>query len=466
MSDLSKNDIVKVEITDINNLGCGVGRLSDGRVIFVKGAVTGDVIDTKLIKINSSYAVGKLEKIIKRSAVRDDSGDCESAESCGGCVYRHITYDTEKEIKRNYVKHAFAKVGLSDVAVNDLHTDGKISGYRNKAQYPFSMTKNGITAGFYALRSHIVLPAFGCLLQPSIFGDILSCVCSFANERKLTVYDEKSGRGLLRHLYLRMGEKTGEIMLCLVINGKELPSEKEFVDLIRSKYPEAVSIMLNFNEKSTNVVLGKEYRLIFGRPYIEDILCGKRFRISPESFYQVNHGGAEMLYSIVKEKVLFEEKEKPSVLDLYCGTGTIGLSMAENLRELTGIEIVEGAVECARANAELNGVRNAKFYAGDAKDIGTLFESVESRYGRLSCDVVIVDPPRKGCSPEVIDFIAKRNIDKVVYVSCDPDTLARDCVLFEHHGYDIGEAEPVDMFPRTGHIETVVLLSRKKQRIE
>lgn len=461
MSDLSKNDIARVDVTDINNLGCGVGRLSDGRVIFVKGAVTGDVIDARLIKINSSYAVGKLERIIKRSPIRDNGGDCESAEGCGGCVYRHIIYDAEKEIKRSYVKHAFAKVGLSDVTVNDLHTSGRTTGYRNKAQYPFSMGKNGITAGFYALRSHNVLPAFGCLLQPSVFGEILSCVCAFANEKSLTVYDEKSGIGLLRHLYLRIGENTGEIMLCLVINGKELPSEKEFVELIRSKYPEAVSIMLNFNEKNTNVVLGKEYKIIFGRPYIEDVLCGKRFRISPESFYQVNHGGAEMLYSIVKKKVLLGEQSKPSILDLYCGTGTIGLSMAEDITELVGLEIVEGAVECARINAELNGVKNASFYAGDAKNIGTLFESVESRCGRLSPDVVVIDPPRKGCSPEVIEFIAKRNIAKVVYVSCDPDTLARDCVLFEHHGYNIGEVDPVDMFPRTGHVESVVCLSRK-----
>ena len=461
MYNLKKNEIVELNIEDINNLGAGVSHLEDGRVVFVRGAVTGDKVKAKIIKVNTNFVVARLEEIIEPSVYRDIECFCTASESCGGCVYRHITYEHEKEIKKSYVKHAFIKVGLPDVVINDVHSTERIKSYRNKAQYPFTMTKNGIVGGFYASKTHNVVPAFDCSLQPQIFGEILRVVCDFANQKKLTVYDEETGKGLLRHLYLRHGEGTGEIMLCLVINGDKIPDAREFVDLINNKFPNVTSIQLNFNKKNTNVVLGNEYKVLFGERYIEDLLCGVRFRITPESFYQVNHDGAEMLYGLAKEKAICDFDDKISLVDMYCGTGTIGLSMADIAKEIVGVEIVEGAVECAKINAKLNNFENAKFYAGDAKDIESLFASVEAQHGALNPDVVMLDPPRKGCTPEVIEFLAKREIKHIVYVSCDPDTLARDCKMFASLGYIIGEVDPVDMFPRTGHVESVVCLTRK-----
>ena len=461
MYNIKKNDIVELEITDINNLGAGVSHLEDGRVVFVRGAVTGDKIQAKIIKVNTNFAVARLEQVIEPSIHRGDKEVfCNASESCGGCVYRHITYEHEKEIKKSYVKHAFIKAGLPEVVINDVHSTNETCGYRNKAQYPFTMTKQGIVAGFYATKTHNVVPAFDCALQPKIFGEILRFVCNFANEKNLTVYDEESCKGLLRHLYLRYGKNTGEIMVCIVINGDKMPCEREFTERICEEFSCVKSVQINVNKKITNVVLGSEYRTLAGERYIKDVLCGVRFRITPESFYQVNHDGAEILYGLAKEKAILGFNEKISLVDMYCGTGTIGLSMADAVSELVGVEIVEGAVECAKVNAKLNGFENAKFYAGDAKDIESLFASVEAQHGELCPDVVILDPPRKGCTPEVIEFLVKRDIKRIVYVSCDADTLARDCKMFSDLGYIIGEIDPVDMFPRTGHIENVVKIHR------
>lgn len=461
MSDIKKNDTVELLVTDLNNLGAGVAHTDDGRVIFVRGAVTGDRVLAKIIKVNTSFAVARLEEIIEPSPYRESDEFCNSAQSCGGCVYRHINYDHEKELKKNYVKHAFIKAGLPDVKINDVHSTNRTFEYRNKAQYPFAQTKTGVTAGFYAAKTHNVVPAFDCALQPEAFGEILRKVCSFATEKSISVYSEETGTGLLRHLYIRMGQKTGQIMVCLVLNGEKIPCESELVERLTERFDGIKSIQINTNTKNTNVVLGEKYRVLFGESYIEDILCGLRFRITPESFYQVNHDGAEILYGIAKEKALCGFDYPVSLVDMYCGTGTIGLSMADGVRELVGVEIVEGAVECAKINARLNGFENAEFYAEDAKDIEGLFASVESRRGKLLPDVVILDPPRKGCTPEVINFLASREIPRIVYVSCSADTLARDCKLFSDLGYSVGEVDPVDMFPKTGHVESVVCLTRR-----
>lgn len=461
MYNIRKNDLVELNIEDINNLGAGVSHLEDGRVVFVRGAVTGDRIKAKIIKVNTNFAVARLDEIIQASEFRDNECFCGVSESCGGCVYRHITYEHEKELKKSYVKHAFIKVGLPDVIVNDLHSTNETKGYRNKAQYPFAMTKQGIVAGFYASKTHNVVSAFDCALQPKAFGEILRAVCDFANEKKLSVYDEESGKGLLRHLYLRYGKNTGEIMLCIVLNGEKMPCESDFIETIVTDFPSVKSIQINVNTKNTNVVLGNTYRTLYGERYIEDVLCGVKFRITPESFYQVNHDGAELLYSLAAQKATEGFDKKISLVDMYCGTGTIGLSMADRVSELVGVEIVEGAVECAKINAKINGFENAKFYAGDAKDIESLFASVEAQHGALNPNVVILDPPRKGCTPEVIEFLSRRNINRIVYVSCDADTLARDCKMFSDCGYTIGDVDPVDMFPRTGHVESVVCLTRK-----
>ena len=262
MFNIKKNDTVELLIEDINNLGAGVSHLEDGRVIFVRGAVTDDKIKAKIIKVNTNFAVARLEEIITPSEFRDNECFCNASESCGGCVYRHITYEHEKEIKKNYVKHAFIKAGLPDVVINDVHSTNQTKAYRNKAQYPFAMTKQGIVAGFYASKTHNVVPAFDCSLQPKIFGEILRDVCNFANQNNLSVYDEESGKGLLRHLYMRIGEKTGQIMLCLVINGDKLPKENQFVEFFTTEYNCISSIQINNNEKNTNVVLGEKYSVL------------------------------------------------------------------------------------------------------------------------------------------------------------------------------------------------------------
>ncbi|MBQ8207709.1 MAG: 23S rRNA (uracil(1939)-C(5))-methyltransferase RlmD [Clostridia bacterium] len=456
---LKKDDIVTVRINEINNLGSGVGKLAEsGIVVFINGAVTGELVKAKLIKVNKSYCVGRLEEIIEPSPYRENSF-CSAPLSCGGCVYRHVNREHELELKKNYVRHAFIKVGLPDVEVNDVLHLPERSGYRNKAQYPIGISKNGVIAGFYAAKTHKIIPYDNCALQPQIFSDILRAFCSFATLKKITVYDEESGKGLLRHLYLRMASATGEIMLCAVINGDKLPYSDEFSALMTAEFPQIKSIMLNINKKNTNVVLGDEYRCISGKPYITDVLCGKKFMISPGSFYQVNRDGAELLYGTAAKLADFKGNE--TILDLYCGIGTIGLSMADKVGEVIGIEIVPEAVECAKKNAELNGISNAEFYCGDASSAPALLENASKMRGGLSPDAVILDPPRKGSTPELITYLSELNVPKIIYISCDPDTLARDCVLFRELGYTIGKVTPVDMFPVAGHVESVVCLKRR-----
>lgn len=460
-SDIKKNTVIELDITDMNNLGAGVSHLPDGRVIFVIGSVVGDRVRAKVIKVNSTYAVARTEEVLKSSLHRARETFCTAPHSCGGCVYRELDYEYERELKESYVRHAFIKAGIPDAVIEPLRTTGRIRAYRNKAQYPFAKAKSGTVAGFYAAKTHNVVPAADCALQPEIFGRIVREICALADRFGLEVYDETERCGLLRHLYLRLAEATGQVMLCLVINGRALPHADEIVASIRAAFPEIASIQLNINTESTNVVLGREYKLLYGERYIEDVLCGVRFRITPESFYQVNHDGAELLYSLARERALEGTDGNTCLVDMYCGTGTIGLSMADSLTSLVGIEIVDGAVECARENARINGFENAEFYASDAGNIEKIFASVEENRGALKPDAVVLDPPRKGCSREVIEFLASRKIPRIVYVSCDPDTLARDCKLFSDLGYAIGTVTPVDMFPRTGHVECVCLLTRE-----
>ncbi|MBR3966787.1 MAG: 23S rRNA (uracil(1939)-C(5))-methyltransferase RlmD [Clostridia bacterium] len=456
---LKKDDTVTVRINEINNLGSGVGKLEGGCVIFINGAVTGELVRAKLIKVNKSFCVGKLEEILEPSPYRENSF-CHAPLSCGGCVYRHVKREHELELKKSYVEHSFIKVGLSDIKVNDVLHLPERSGYRNKAQYPIGIGKNGVTAGFYAAKTHKIIPCLDCALQPAIFGEILSFFCEFATKKGISVYNEESGSGLLRHLYLRYGKSTDEIMVCIVINGDSMPHSDELCTSLTEKIPSVKSIMLNINTKNTNVVLGEKYITLFGKSYITDVLCGKKFNISPGSFYQVNHDTAELLYKTAADLGDFSGNE--TVLDLYCGIGTIGLSMADKVGKIIGIEIVPEAVECAKENARINEIENAEFYCGDASSAEKLFENASKAHGELKPDAVIIDPPRKGSTPELINYLARIDVPKIIYISCDPDTLARDCVLFRELGYTIGDVTPVDMFPATGHIESVVCLSREK----
>ncbi len=455
-----KNEIYTLKIEEVNNLGAGVAHLPDsGIVVFVNGAVTGDLVEAKLIKINKTWCVARLERVVEPSAVRLSEPFCTAPLSCGGCVYRHVTYEHELELKKNYVKHAFIKAGLPDAVIEDVKTTEQIKGYRNKAQYPVGTSKDGIVAGFFAGKTHNIVKADNCSLQPEIFGDILRFVCNFATQNGICAYDEESGKGLLRHVYIRQGKNTDQIMLCLVINGESVPCEADFVAQATKKFAQIKNIMLNFNTKNTNVVLGRDFRCIFGEPYIEDILCGKRFRISAGSFYQVNHDGCELLYKTALEKAGFEGGE--TVYDLYCGIGTIGLSMSDKVGKIVGIEIVDEAVECAKLNARLNGVDNAFYFCGDASSAEKMLDSAKEELGNIIPNAVILDPPRKGSTPELLEYISRLGVEKILYISCDPDTLARDCAILRHLEYEIGTVTPVDMFPRTGHVESVVCLSRK-----
>ena len=460
---MQKNDILRVTIEEINNLGFGVAHAEEkngarGKVIFVRDAVTGDVLDARIIKVNKSYLIAKIERMIEPSALRATDGVCTAA-GCGGCVYQHIQYEHEAKLKRDYVENAFRKAGLSDVRVGELRHTGELTRYRNKAQYPVANGKGGMVAGFYATGTHRIVPMSDCALQPILFGEVVTYICQFCDRNGIRAYEEENGRGELRHIYLRTGADTGEVMVCLVVNGTHLKNEDTLARELMGHFPSVKSVMLNVNRENTNVVLGDDYRCIGGRDYIEDILCGLTFRISAGAFYQVNHNACELLYSIARERAELTGKE--TVLDLYCGIGTIGLSMSKNAEKVIGIEIVEEAVTRAAENAARNDITNAYFYCGDASNAEKLLERAEAAHGDVSGATVIMDPPRKGSTPELIHYLAKRNFERIVYVSCNPDTLARDCVLFKELGYEIGEVTPVDMFPRTGHVESVVCLTRR-----
>ena len=440
-----KNKVYNVNIDTVNHLGYGVCRI-DGMVCFVKGGVTGDELEVKVIKANKNYCIGRVEKIITPSKHRKEQ-TCPVYKKCGGCCFRHITYGHELELKKSFVEAEFKKAKL-DIKVNDVVSAGETVRYRNKAQYPVN-SENKI--GFYAEKTHEVCENSDCALQPEVFGKITNTVKQYLDKYGIKGYNEETGNGLLRHIYIRQGTVTGEIQVCLVINGNTLPHSDALINEL-TKIKNIVSICINVNTKNTNVILGEKYVTLFGKDYIEDELCGFRFRISPASFYQVNHDCAELLYNKVYELVTKAKCDR--VTDLYCGTGTIGLCVAGRLKKckLTGVEIVPEAIENAKINAKTNNIENAEFICADSTD---------TQNGILkNSDVVILDPPRKGITEELANKIAESGVENIVYVSCSPDTLARDIKQFTELGYKCEEATPFDMFPRTGHIETIVSLSK------
>ncbi len=443
-----KNDIYTLNIEGMTNLGFGVARV-DGRVIFVNGAVTGDEVEAKIIKTTSSYAVAKVEKLIKASEIRTDAR-CD-ARGCSSCAYKHIDYSHEIKIKERDVKEAFAKAGMPNVKVAPLVPSPELFGYRNKAQYPVSITKDGeYTVGFFAPKSHRVCEARHCPLAPKIFGEIIDVLCAFFKKHSFSVYDEGSGNGLIRHIYLRRGEVTGETLLTLVVTKDALPHSDELVKIITERFSDVVGILLNVNSEETNVILGEKFITLFGRDHIFDKLGGNMLKISAASFYQVNRGAAELLYRKAAE--LAEPSRDDVLLDLYCGAGSIGLSMANRVRELIGIEIVDAAVICAEENARANGADNAKFYTGDAANTERMLDNAENSLGRkIEPSIIVLDPPRAGCDERLIKYVSALSPKRIVYISCNPTTLARDCKLFEELGYTAGEVTPFDLFPMTGH---------------
>ncbi len=447
---MKKNDIVELNIVDITLDGSGVGKL-DGLAVFVPNAVTGDVLLVKILKVKSNLAYGKIEEIITPSPLRQNT-DCSISQRCGGCSFRHITYAAELNIKENTVKNNFKRLARIDVLLEPIFS-GEQYRYRNKAQYPVSVVDGDVKVGFYSNHTHRVVPCENCLLQPEEFSKIADVIVNFIKKYNISVYNEADKQGLVRHLYLRKAVETKQIMVCLVINGNDLPYSDELVKALRQADYGITSVMLNHNLRDTNVIMGDKCTVLYGDDHITDVLCGVKVKISPLSFYQVNHFVAEKLYEKAAEYV---EPNDKTIIDLYCGAGTIGLSMAKKAKKIYGVEIVPEAVEDAKFNAKENGIDNAEFFCGDAKEAANELKTIG-----VKPDAVIVDPPRKGCDVELINIICEDfSPSRVVYVSCDPATLARDCKLFAEKGYKVIKAAPFDMFPRTGHVETVALLEK------
>ena len=459
---LEKNTIFEAQVTGYTTEGAGVVRTPEGIPVFVPGAAQGDTLRVRVVKSLKTYAFGRIEEILSPSPDRVEE-DCPVSRQCGGCVFRHISYEAELRAKEQRVRDALSRIGgFSDLPVLPILGAQQPDRYRNKAQFPIgSDGEGGILFGFYSTHSHRIIPCKDCLLHPVEFIRAMEAVGRWQAETGETAYDEEMGKGTLRHLYLRKGFASGQVMVCIVANAASLRGEERLCELLRESVPGLSGVLLNRNTERTNVVLGKENRVLWGSELLEDTLCGLRFTLSPHSFYQVNRDQAERLYETAAQYAALTGNE--TVLDLYCGAGTIGLSMAAHAKRLIGVEIVEDAVENARANAARNGVTNAEFFCGDAPKAAAML-----RARGEAPDVVILDPPRKGCGEELVDVVSSMSPRRVVYVSCDPATLARDLRFFTSRGYQPQEARPADLFPRTHHVETVVLLSKlnTKQHIE
>ena len=449
----NKNERFTLTITDINNLGFGVGRAPDGKVVFVAHTADGDECEIEIIKSARDYAVGRLLRLITPSPHRE-APHC-TVRGCGGCAYTVIGYDHERELKRRTVEAAFCKAGVS-VTVGQVQGTGVTCGYRNKAQYPVQSGKDGRPViGFYAPKSHRVAEAAHCPLTPPLFGEICDAVREHMIAYGVRPYDEESGDGLLRHIYLRASEDCREVLLTLVVTKPDYPAADRLVAALTERFPTLVGILLNINRRNTNVILGSEYKTLYGRDHIFDTLADVRLKIAPAAFYQVNRAAAEMLYRKAAELAALSGDEV--LLDLYCGTGSIGLSMAGKVRHLFGIEIVPEAIACARENAAAAGIENATFAVGDAAATGAILR----RHGVEHPDVIILDPPRAGADTALLDTIAALSPSRLVYISCNPATLARDVAYLIGKGFTPGEVTPFDLFPRTGHVESVVCLARK-----
>ncbi len=454
---IKEKDIFDLEITDITDQGAGVAKAS-GMVVFVLGTVPGDRVKAEIIKVKKSHLVARVLEFYEKSPIRVENR-CENR-FCKSCAYKYLSYSEELSRKEENVRQIFKKAGLPEVEVLPIVGSPQEKGYRNKAQYPITRAKDGsYIIGFYAPKSHRAIEAADCYIEPEIFTEIIETLREFFSENDLSAYDEKTGKGLLRHIYLRRGEVTGEVLLTLVINGEKLKNSHILVKTITEKFPDVVGILLNINKKATNVILGERFVTLFGRDHIFDELSGVRLKITAPSFYQVNHDAAELLYAKAKELAAPEKTDL--LLDLFCGAGSIGLSMAESCLELVGIEIVESAVLCARLNAESAGIQNASFYAGDATETERLLESAEAARGeKINPNIVILDPPRGGCDERLIKYVSALNPQRIVYISCNPATLARDMVIFRDLGFFAKNVTPFDLFPMTGHCETIVLLTK------
>lgn len=447
---MKKNEIIKLKIEGITNEGNGVGR-HEGMAVFVPFTAIGDEINCRIVKMKKTYAYGIIDSIITPSKDRIEP-DCCTYKKCGGCSFRHISYEAELKAKQSFVKDSFERIGKVDIDFDDILGCEEITHYRNKAQYPVCEKNGRLECGFYSKRSHRVVDNKSCYLQPEIFNKIASRTVELLDKKGFESFDEESGKGQIRHIYIRHGFHTKEIMLCIV----STETDKRFRSIseeISKSFPEIKSIVLNINPNKTNVILGSRNEVLFGNEYITDIMCGNKVQISPHSFYQINTAQAEKLYGIIKEYAELNGNE--TLLDLYCGIGTIGFSLVRKVKKLIGVEIVPDAIQNAKLNAKLNGIDNAEFICGDAGSVAhELIERGETP------DIIIADPARKGCDSVSLDAMLKMNPKKIVMVSCNPSTAARDVKYLCDNGYKVVKGQAVDMFPRTTHVESVVLMSR------
>ena len=448
MEKLIENHIYTGTVEGYSSEGLGIVRL-DGAVVFVPRTVRGEEIDLRITKVMKTCAAGEIVKIKKPSPERMKP-ECPYFGRCGGCDFQHMSYTEELRAKRQRVQDTLTRLGGTDLQVEEILGAKDPAHYRNKSQYPVGA---GGAIGFFQARSHQVVPIDRCLIQSEVSDKTAKAVGDWMKKYKISAYDERTGKGLIRHIYVRVNKK-GESLCCVIANGKQLPREPELAAFVQAAAPRTVGVVLNTNTKKGNVILGDKYRTIWGQDFLMDTLCGLQFKLSVPSFYQVNRNQAEVLYGKALEFAGLTGEE--TVLDLYCGTGTITLCLAKQAKRAIGAEIVPPAIEDARENAARNGIENAEFFCGDAADIAAKLEAEG-----LRPDVITVDPPRKGLAPEVIASVAGMGPKRVVYVSCDPATLGRDVKIFDGFGYRAVRTAAVDMFPGTRHVETVVLLSRE-----
>lgn len=459
---MKKNDEFVLTIDDLGAGGEGIGKY-EGMTFFVKDALIGDVIRAKAMKLKKTYGYARLMEIIEPSADRIDPV-CPFARSCGGCQIQALSYEKQLAFKQKKVENNLRHIGgFSDVTVDSIIGMETPFYYRNKAQFPMGTDKDGhVITGFYAGRTHRIIPNRDCALGVPVNRRILDAVIDFMEAYKITAYDEQSGAGLVRHVLIRYAFATKEIMVCLIVNGETLPHAENLIEKLR-QIEGMTSICLNENKERSNVILGKRTETLWGRSYITDTIGNVKYRISPVSFYQVNPVQTEKMYELALEYADLHGEE--TVWDLYCGIGTISLFLAQKAKKVYGVEIVEQAIVDARQNAARNGITNVEFFAGKSEEIFPQFIADEKAQGREPrADVVVVDPPRKGCDAALLQTIIQMAPPKVVYVSCDSATLARDLKILCEGGYQIERVRPVDNFCQTVHVETCVLLTRTSVR--
>ena len=464
---LQKNQILTLRIERLSSDGSGVAHSADGEAVFVPGTAPGDEARVRIVKDCGRYAFGILDELLTPSPDRVPV-DCPVAGPCGGCSLRHLDYAAELRAKQESVLDAFRRIGGLEVPVLDILPSPEVDRYRNKVQFPVGVDKNGAPCiGFYAGRTHRIVPCPDCKLQPGVLNEIGNALCAFFAQQGIRPYDEQSGKGLVRHIFLRRGAHSGQIMVCLVCTRAKLPHAEQLCAVLREQFPAISTILLNVNAKNTNVILGSENHILYGPGYIEDTLCGVPVRLGPLSFYQVNTLAAERLYGVAAQYAQLTPDD--TLLDLYCGMGTIGLSMADQCRGLIGVEIVPEAIESAKANAARMGeavAAKSRFFCADAGQAATQLAAEG-----LHPDIVMLDPPRKGCDEATLSAVVRMAPRRVVYVSCNPATAARDAAWLEKNGYHAEKVQPVDLFPRTKHVECVIALSKgeidsKKVRVE